>query len=236
MMSTNSCVHSPTRAFAHPRPHSGSSRKRTDSTSTMTVVNCLHSWKPSMSVVDGRGLVVGSTNIASAPTGGICKKSPTRMMCTPPNGTLGTCLYLRNSLSSFNHSGFDNIDTSSMTSASSVENDLSWIACLIRMRKLAKVRAPIRVAAFPVSAVFVSEASRCQLIQNELTALITQLLPVPPAPPRNMSSCSSLSFASKSCLLWSLATPVTSSMPDCSCRRNVCSSAVAMIVNAACCR
>eukprot|EP00644_Phytophthora_capsici_P001414 jgi/Phyca11/104981/e_gw1.10.338.1 len=192
-MSINSWVHSPTRAFAHPRPHSGSLRKRTDSS------------------------MVGSTKIASPPTGGICKKSPTRTICTPPNGTLGTCLYLRSILSSFNHSGFDIIDTSSMTSASSVANDLSWITCLMRMRKLANVRAPISLA------------------QNVLTASMIRLLPVPPAPPRNMSSCSSLSFSSKSCLLGSVVAPVTNSSPACSCLRNVRSSAVAMIVNATCC-
>eukprot|EP00644_Phytophthora_capsici_P012905 jgi/Phyca11/101672/e_gw1.5.1307.1 len=87
------------------------------------------------------------------------------------------------------------VSTSSMTSMSSGAKYLSWIACLIRIRKLARVRAPIKVAAFPVRAVFVTEVSRCQLVQNVFTASMIRLLPVPPAPPRNMSNCSPLSFA-----------------------------------------
>ncbi|OWZ18814.1 hypothetical protein PHMEG_0007040 [Phytophthora megakarya] len=187
-MATNSGVHSPMRAFEHPSPHSGSLRKRTDSSSMTTLLNRRQSSKPSMSAVVGRDLIVGSTKMESPPTGGICRKSPTSTMSTPPNGTPGSCLYRRSSLSSLSQSSLVIIETSSITSASRGAKFLSWIACSTQMRKLASVRAPISVAAFPVRAVFTSERSRCQLAQNSLSASMTRLFPVPPAPPRNMSS------------------------------------------------
>ncbi|EEY52897.1 uncharacterized protein PITG_19358 [Phytophthora infestans T30-4] len=143
----NRGVHCPRRARRHPSPHSGSLRKRTDS-SRMTTV------------------------IGSALTGGICRKSPTSTTWMPPNGTWGTCLYRRNSLSSRSHSVLVNIETSSITRRSSGAKCLLLIACFKRMRKLASVRPPI------------------SLVQNASMASITRLLPVPPAPPRNSSSWS----------------------------------------------
>ncbi|OWZ08231.1 hypothetical protein PHMEG_00019261, partial [Phytophthora megakarya] len=133
----------------------------------------------------------------SAFTGGICKKSPTRTMCTPPNGTPRTCLYRRSSLSTFSHSALLIMDTSSITRRSSGVNFFSLMARLSRNKKLARVLPPISVAAFPVSAVLTIESSWCQLEQNALTASITRLFPVPPAPPRNISNWSTWSCASK---------------------------------------
>ncbi|EGZ05530.1 hypothetical protein PHYSODRAFT_533759 [Phytophthora sojae] len=146
----NSGVQCPRRAFRQPSPHSGSSRKRTDSSRTM--------------------LVIGSALI-----GGICRKSPTSTMCTSPNGTQSTCMYRRNKWSSFSHSVLFIMEISSTTSRSSGANCFSLVACSRRMRKLASVR-PLMSP-----------------LQNKSTALMTRLFPVPPAPPRNMSSWSSRS-------------------------------------------
>ncbi|KAE9099203.1 hypothetical protein PF010_g15286 [Phytophthora fragariae] len=54
------------------------------------------------------------------------------------------------------------------------------MACWMRIKKLASVHPPISVAAFPVSAAFTTESSRCQLKQKASTASMTRLFPVPP--------------------------------------------------------
>ncbi|EEY54734.1 uncharacterized protein PITG_08267 [Phytophthora infestans T30-4] len=107
-------------------------------------------------------------------------------------------MYRRRSLSSLTHSALLIMDTSSMSSRSSGANFFIFMACSSRTRKLASVRPLISVAAFPVNAVLTRELVRCQPEQNALTASTTRLLPVPPAPPRNMSSWSSRSRDAKS--------------------------------------
>jgi hypothetical protein len=67
-------------------------------------------------------------------------------------------------------------------------NRFSLVACWMRIKKLASVRPPIRVAAFSVSAAFTTASSRCQLKQKASTASMTRLSPVPPGSPRNNSS------------------------------------------------
>ncbi|EGZ09746.1 hypothetical protein PHYSODRAFT_456641, partial [Phytophthora sojae] len=143
----NSGVRCPRRAFRQSSPHSGSSRKRTDSSRTTMVIR-------------------------SALTGGICRMSPTSTMCTPPNGTHSTCMYRRNRWSSFSHSVLFIMEISSTTSRSSGANCFSLVVCSRRMRKLASVR-PLMSP-----------------LQNESTASMKRLFPVPPAPPRNMSNWS----------------------------------------------
>ncbi|ETO62291.1 hypothetical protein F444_19779 [Phytophthora nicotianae P1976] len=191
-------VHCPRRARRHPSPHSWSLRKRTDSSRTTTVVNFRHNSNPSISaVLTFRVLFTGSRKIGSVLTGGICRKSPTSTTWMSPNGTRGTCLYRRNSLSRRSHSVLVNIETSSITRRSSGAKCLLLIARFKCMRKLASVRPRISVATLPVSAVFTTASSRCQLVQNASTASITRLLPVPPAPPRKSSSWSSVKRTSK---------------------------------------
>eukprot|EP00644_Phytophthora_capsici_P018753 jgi/Phyca11/132685/e_gw1.209.12.1 len=107
-------------------------------------------------------------------------------------------MYRRSSLSSLTHSTLLIMDTSSMMSRSSDLNFFPLMACSSCTRKLARVRPPMRVAAFPVSAALTTELSWCQPEQNALIASTTRLLPVPPAPPRNISSWSSRSRDSKS--------------------------------------
>ncbi|OWZ13684.1 hypothetical protein PHMEG_00012947 [Phytophthora megakarya] len=136
-MSTNDGDHIPNRAFAHPSPHSGSSRKRIDSSSTTTSSKRRHSRKTSISVVE---------------------KSPTQTICNPPNGTPGTLLNLRSSLSSLSHSDLINIDTSSITSTSTPMKSIAFDRSN-GSKKLASVLLWIYVAAFPVKAVLSTQAS-----------------------------------------------------------------------------
>ncbi|OWY98257.1 hypothetical protein PHMEG_00031009 [Phytophthora megakarya] len=116
-------------------------------------------------------------------------------MCTPPNGMVGSCLYCRSALSSFNHSDLDIMETSSMTRRSSGMKCLFRTACFSLIMKLARVRPPISVAALPVRAAFSTASSRCQLALKAWMASITRLLPVPPAPPRLFSANTIISVA-----------------------------------------
>ncbi|OWZ14138.1 hypothetical protein PHMEG_00012425, partial [Phytophthora megakarya] len=70
----NGGVQLPTRACAHPAPHSGSSRKRTDSSRTITDSNRRHNKKPSILSVEYLSLLRGSMQIGSDPTGGSWRK------------------------------------------------------------------------------------------------------------------------------------------------------------------